>query len=38
MEAKFEPGRNIAMKIPTHEHESTVRFYRDVLGSERALS
>ncbi|MFD1217200.1 VOC family protein [Microbulbifer celer] len=31
MELEFEPGRNIAMKIPAHEYESTVRFYREVL-------
>ncbi len=30
----FEPGRNIAMKIPAHEHEQTVAFYRDILGLE----
>jgi catechol 2,3-dioxygenase-like lactoylglutathione lyase family enzyme len=28
----FRPGKNIAMKIPTHEYEDTVCFYRDVLG------
>ncbi len=28
---KFEGGRNIAMKVPPHQHEATVRFYRDVL-------
>lgn len=31
MDATFTPGKNIAMKIPTHEYEDTVRFYRDVL-------
>lgn len=31
---KFSPGRNIAMKVPPHAHEDTVRFYRDVLGFE----
>lgn len=31
MESRFEPGRNIAMKIPAHEYQDTVRFYRDVL-------
>jgi catechol 2,3-dioxygenase-like lactoylglutathione lyase family enzyme len=29
---KFAPGRNIAMKVPPHQYEATVRFYRDVLG------
>ena len=28
----FHPGDNIAMKVPTHEFERTVAFYRDVLG------
>jgi hypothetical protein len=31
MELEFQPGSNIAMKIPTHEYQSTVRFYRDIL-------
>lgn len=25
-------GINIAMKIPSHQYEATVRFYRDVIG------
>lgn len=29
---KFAGGRNIAMKVPPHQWESTVKFYRDVLG------
>jgi len=29
---KFAGGRNIAMKVPPHLYEATVRFYRDVLG------
>lgn len=32
MALEFQPGRNIAMKIPAHEYRDTVRFYRDVLG------
>jgi catechol 2,3-dioxygenase-like lactoylglutathione lyase family enzyme len=28
----FSGGRNIAMKVPTHLYEATVRFYRDVVG------
>lgn len=28
----FSGGRNIAMKVPPHLWEATVRFYRDVLG------
>lgn len=31
MDIEFEPGKNIAMKIPAHEYEDTVRFYREVL-------
>jgi predicted enzyme related to lactoylglutathione lyase len=31
MSVEFEPGKNIAMKIPAHEYDSTVRFYREVL-------
>ena len=29
---KFWPGSNIAMKVPLHEYERTVSFYRDILG------
>ena len=29
---RFAAGRNIAVKVPPHEYEATVRFYRDVLG------
>lgn len=28
----YAGGRNIAMKVPPHQYEVTVRFYRDVLG------
>ena len=28
----FAGDRNIAMKVPLHQYETTVRFYRDVLG------
>lgn len=31
MEPTFQPGNNIAMKIPPHEYAETVRFYREVL-------
>ncbi|MHC6530104.1 MULTISPECIES: VOC family protein [unclassified Vibrio] len=31
MVPEFQPGNNIAMKIPAHEYERTVSFYRDVL-------
>ncbi|SHI10991.1 hypothetical protein [Desulfofustis glycolicus] len=29
---KFAAGRNIAMKVPPHQYEATVSFYRDVLS------
>jgi hypothetical protein len=29
---EFRAGRNIAMKVPAHEYEATLRFYRDILG------
>ena len=32
MTPAFKPGRNMAMKVPPHEFEATVAFYRDVLG------
>lgn len=28
----FSAGRNIAMKVPPHLYETTIQFYRDVLG------
>lgn len=28
---KFEPGNNIAMKIPEQQYADTLHFYRDVL-------
>lgn len=31
-DVSFGGGRNIAMKVPPHEYEATVGFYRDVLG------
>lgn len=34
MKPQFTPGENIAMKVPAHEFEKTVAFYRDVLGFE----
>jgi len=33
-QVKFAAGRNIAMKVPPHQYEATVSFYRDVLGLE----
>jgi len=28
----FSAGRNIAMKVPPHLYESSIQFYREVLG------
>jgi len=33
-EVAFAGGRNIAMKVPPHQWEATVAFYRDTLGLE----
>lgn len=32
MTATLRGGINIAMKIPAHQFEETIRFYRDVVG------
>lgn len=32
----FSGGRNIAMKVPPHQYEATLRFYVEVLGLEEA--
>ncbi len=29
---KFSAGKNIAMKVPAHQFEQTVQFYRDIIG------
>lgn len=34
MKPNFRPGKNIAMKVPVHEFDKTVTFYRDILGFE----
>lgn len=34
MSVKFEGGINIAMKVPAHEYEAVMAFYRDTLGLE----
>ena len=31
MKAHFRGGPNISMKVPPHQYEATVAFYRDVL-------
>jgi len=32
MKPIFTPGKNIAMKVPSHEYKNVVHFYKDVLG------
>ncbi|ENX42040.1 hypothetical protein [Acinetobacter sp. NIPH 2100] len=32
MEPKFKGGVDIALKLPPHQFEATVAFYRDVIG------
>lgn len=32
MKPQFKAGNNIAMKIPPHEYQQTLSFYRDVIG------
>ena len=32
MKSIFKPGRNIAMKIPAHEYDQTIAFYRNILS------
>jgi catechol 2,3-dioxygenase-like lactoylglutathione lyase family enzyme len=32
MKSSMAGGRNIALKVPPHQYEATVRFYRDVVG------
>ena len=34
MAQSIEGGINIAMKVPAHQYEATVAFYRDTLGLE----
>jgi hypothetical protein len=29
---QFRGGRNVAMKLPPHQYEETIRFYRETLG------
>lgn len=35
MAAKFAGGKNIAMKVPPHQYDATVAFYRNILGLEQ---
>lgn len=32
MKPNFNPGKNIAIKVPTHEFEKMVNFYKVILG------
>ena len=32
MKPQFTAGKNIAMKVPMHEYDATISFYRDILG------
>ena len=34
MRPRIEGGLNIAMKVPPHQFDETVRFYREVVGLE----
>ncbi len=34
MKPEFTAGNNIAIKVPVHEFDQTVAFYRDILGFE----
>ena len=35
MKPNFSPGKNIAIKVPTHEYDKMVTFYGVVLGLKR---
>jgi catechol 2,3-dioxygenase-like lactoylglutathione lyase family enzyme len=34
---RYTAGKNIALKVPDHEYQETVRFYRETLGFEDAF-
>ena len=38
MKPNFKPGNNIAIKVPPHQYEQTVSFYRDIFGLEQISS
>jgi predicted enzyme related to lactoylglutathione lyase len=38
MKPTFKPGRNIAVKVPSHEYEKTLHFYEQILGLPRIRS
>lgn len=31
----FKAGQNIALKVPSHQYEETVTFYRDIIGLQQ---
>lgn len=35
MKPEFKAGKNIAVKVPTHEFAKTVAFYHEILGFEQ---
>jgi predicted enzyme related to lactoylglutathione lyase len=38
MKPKFKAGRNIAVKVPSHEYENILLFYEQILGLQRIPS
>jgi hypothetical protein len=34
MSVKIKGGVNIAMKVPSHQYEAVIAFYRDIVGLE----
>lgn len=38
MKPLFTPGKNIAIKVPAHEFEKTVAFYRDILRFDESAA
>jgi len=32
MKPTFSPGKNIALRVPSHEYDKTVHFYKEILG------
>ncbi|MES9990387.1 MAG: VOC family protein [Candidatus Thiodiazotropha sp.] len=38
MKPNFHAGKNIAVKVPSHEYDQTVLFYEEILGLQRIPS
>lgn len=38
MKPSFNPGKNIAVKVPAHEYENMLNFYGNILGLKRKES